>query len=277
MYVLLSGYPPFNGKSDEEVLQKVKAGKFNFNSVEWSGVSQDAKDLVTQMLVLDRKKRTSAEQALNNQWIKDKAPRASSVALSAGLVDNLRGFRQQHKLKKCALNIIAGQLDEKQIEQLRETFVSLDTNGDGVLCPQEIKEGFAKAKLKDMPEELQKIMEEVDADGSGCIDYTEFLAATLDKRTYLREDVCWAAFQVFDRDGDGSITLDELKLVLKDGSVEDVSGAETIQGLLSEVDENGDGVIDFQEFMAMMQRGVGASPGNASWRSKSGKISSYRR
>merc|ERR1719162_829485 len=97
-----------------------------------------------------------------------------------------------------------------------------------------------------IPADLQKVMEDVDADGNGSIDYTEFLAASLDKRTYLREDVCWAAFQVFDRDGDGSITLDELKLVLKDGSVTEVAGAEQIEALLSEVDENGDGVIDFK-------------------------------
>ena len=73
----------------------------------------------------------------------------------------------------------------------------------------------------------------VDADGSGVIDYTEFLAATLDRQSrlhgspvgeitqrtwfiwarqqYMKEDVCWAAFRVFDRNGDGHISKDELK------------------------------------------------------------------
>ena len=71
----------------------------------------------------------------------------------------------------------------------------------------------------------------VDADGSGVIDYTEFLAATLDRHVsfnravtpcyvcsdwchrqqYMKEDVCWAAFRVFDRNGDGHISTQELK------------------------------------------------------------------
>lgn len=286
MYVMLSGYPPFNGRTDEDVLAKVKSGKFNFNSVEWSGVSREAKDLITAMLTLDRKKRVSAEQALGNHWIRDNKPKEGEVQLGSGLVDNLRQFNQQHRLKKCALNVIAGQLDEKEIEKLRQIFATFDANGDGILSFQEIKEGLNKAKHLSIPADLQKIMEDVDSDGSGSIDYTEFLAASLDKRTYLREDVCWAAFQVFDRDGDGSITLDELKQVLKDGSVEEISGAEQIQALLSEVDANGDGVIDFKEFMAMMQKGCGADgTPSGSWKggggsyakkTDAGGVSSYR-
>lgn len=283
MYVMLSGYPPFNGRTDEDVLQKVKSGKFNFSSVEWTGVSKEAKDLITTMLIMDRKKRVTAEQALGDHWIRDNKPKEGEVKLGTGLVDNLRQFNQQHKLKKCALNVIAGQLDEGQIERLRQTFAALDANGDGILSFQEIKEGLKKAENMSIPADLQKIMEDVDSDGNGSIDYTEFLAASLDKRTYLREDVCWAAFQVFDRDGDGSITLDELKHVLKDGTVEQVASAEYIQGLLAEVDSNGDGVIDFKEFMAMMQKGTGGGTPGGSWKGTSfakktelGGVSSYR-
>merc|ERR1711920_739253 len=127
-----------------------------------------------------------------------------------------RSFRSQNKLKKAALQIIAGQLNDGQIKALRETFVQLDHNGDGLLTPAELKEGLAKAGLKEIPPDIQQIMEDVDADGSGVIDYTEFLAATLDKRTYLKEDVCWSAFRVFDRNGDGKISQDELKAVLGD-------------------------------------------------------------
>ena len=50
----------------------------------------------------------------------------------------------------------------------------------------------------------------MDADGSGVIDYTEFLAATLDKKAYIQEDVCWSAFRVFDRNGDGVLTEGEI-------------------------------------------------------------------
>merc|ERR1712226_925023 len=169
--------------------------------------------------------------------------------LQDNFVDNLRGFRSQNKLKKAALQIIANQLNEDQIKALRDTFMQLDGNGDGKLTVNEMKEGIQKAGLKEIPPDLQQIMEEVDADGSGVIDYTEFLAATLDHKTYIQEDVCWSAFRVFDRNGDGKISPEELKLVLQDGSVKSEMGE-----LLKSVDTDGDGHISFEEFMAMMKQ-----------------------
>merc|ERR1712083_797611 len=102
--------------------------------------------------------------ALNCEWIKNKAPKAKGISLQSGFVDNLRGFRSQNKLKKAALQIIAS-----QIASLRETFQALDNNGDGCLTVAEMKEGMSKAGLKEVPSDLQAIMEDVDADGSGKI------------------------------------------------------------------------------------------------------------
>jgi len=256
MYVMLCGYPPFFGETDAEVLSKVRLGTFSFNAADWKNISEDAKNLIRMLLKMNHRERYTAEQALNHEWIKNKAPAAKGVSLQSNFVDNLRGFRSQNKLKKAALHIIAGQLNEDQIKNLREVFMALDGNGDGLLTAHEMKEGLAKAGLKDIPVDLQQILEDVDSDGSGVIDYTEFLAATLDKRAYLQEDVCWSAFRLFDKNGDGKISQQELKMVLENDDVENMAGARAIAELMKEIDGNGDGVIDFQEFMVMM-RGAG--------------------
>merc|ERR1712032_147806 len=253
MYVMLCGYPPFFGETDAEVLSKVRLGNFSFNAADWKNVSEDAKNLIRMLLKMNPRDRYTAEQALNHEWIKNKAPKAGNVSLQSGFVDNLRSFRSQNKLKKAALHIIAGQLNEDQIKALRENFMALDHNGDGLLTAAELKEGLQKAGLKEVPQDLQQIMMDIDSDGSGQIDYTEFLAATLDKRLYLQEDVCWSAFRLFDRNGDGKISQEELKLVLNSDDVADIAGADAIAQLLKEVDGNGDGMIDFQEFMEMMR------------------------
>merc|ERR1712185_662722 len=99
-------------------------------------------------------------------------------------------------------------------------------------------------------------MQDVDSDGSGQIDYTEFLAATLDKKIYLQQRVCWSAFRVFDKDCDGKISKEELGLVLLNPSVGQVmhKTENALADIMKEVDANGDGYIDFEEFMLMMSK-----------------------
>jgi len=252
MYVLLCGYPPFYGETDADVLAKVRLGNFSFNAADWKSVSEDAKTLIRMLLKMNPKDRYDAKMALNHEWVKDKAPKAKNIDLhKVGFVDNLKGFRSQNKLKKAALHVIASQLGEVQIKQLRDVFMVLDVDGDGLLTPAEMREGLKKSGLKEIPADLQNIMECVDSDGSGVIDYTEFLAATLDKKIYMQEDNCWQAFRLFDRDGNGRISKDELKKVLGD---EEVEGAvHNMAELMKDIDTNGDGEIDFDEFMKMMR------------------------
>jgi calcium-dependent protein kinase len=251
MYVVLCGYPPFYGDNDGEVLTKVKLGNFSFNAQDWKNVSDDAKQLIRMLLKMNPRDRYTAEQALNHVWVKNKAPKANDVPLQANMVDKLRGFRSQNKIKKAALHVIANQMAEAQIKELRDIFMTLDQNGDGLLTVAEMREGLTKA-MKEIPPDLQDIMEGVDADGSGVIDYTEFLAATLDKKAYVQEDAVWQAFRVFDKNGDGKISKEELACVLKDTNVQ-CQFAKDMAEMMMEIDKNGDGEIDFDEFMAMMR------------------------
>merc|ERR1712187_256221 len=128
---------------------------------------------------------------------------------------------------------------------MRDAFLAMDANHDGQLTLEEVKAGMEKAGSKEMPPDLEAIMKEVDSDGSGVIDYSEFLAAALETKTYLQEENVWAAFRAFDLNGDGKIPPDELKQVLADESVRAEFGAQ-----MKEIDADGDGFIDFDEFMA---------------------------
>mmetsp|Transcript_12904 Transcript_12904/g.32554 ORF Transcript_12904/g.32554 Transcript_12904/m.32554 type:complete len:395 (+) Transcript_12904:2-1186(+) len=253
MYVMLCGYPPFFGDTDAEVLSKVRLGNFSFNAADWKNVSEDAKNLIRMLLKMNSRDRYTAQQTLNHVWIKNKAPNATGQALETGVVGNLRNFRSCNKLKKAALQLIATQLSDDKIKGLRQIFTKLDADQDGCLTVDEMKEGIKAAgiELEDL-EQVKKDLEGIDSDGSGKIDYTEFLAATLDKRTYAVEDVCWSAFRAFDKNGDGKISKEELKQVL--GNDEQIQGLATcpVEELMKEVDTGGDGTIDFQEFMIMM-------------------------
>jgi len=256
LYIMLCGYPPFQGKNDAEVLQKVSLGLYEFRPQDWRYVSEDAKVLITCLMKKSPVDRFAAEQALRHTWIAHKAPTAPAVALQGDLVDKLRGFRLRNKFMKAALHVIAGQLDETKIRGLRDIFVKLDVNGDGLITHSELRRGLQQAGIQIPRPDVEDIMDSVDCDGSGEIDYTEFLAATIEKQQYVDEAVCWNAFSLFDVNCDGKITSSDLKQML------DKTSTRSAVELVRQADANNDGSIDFQEFMKMM-RGSRVLPGSA--------------
>ena len=97
-------------------------------------------------------------------------------------------------------------------------------------------------------------MKGVDTDGSGEIDYTEFLAATIDANIFLREDYLRTAFNMFDKDGSGKIDNEEVIALLSGEDLGAHVSKNAIAQAMKEIDANGDGEIDFEEFMQMMQK-----------------------
>lgn len=249
-FILLCGFPPFSGDTDPQILGKVREGAFEFKSPEWDPISTGCKNLITQMLTLDVSCRPSAADLVHNPWLNFKSQSAVGP-ICKQFMNRLRGFQATSKLKKVALTVLAQQLKDEQVEALKNTFSALDQNGDGILSPQEVREGLQKWGMK-IPPGLEEIFKNVDSNRSGNIDYSEFLAATIDKQLLMQRDVCWKAFRVFDLDGDGKLSKDELKELLKD-HVQSSSGDDKIQAMIAEVDTSGDGCIDFEEFCDMLR------------------------
>ena len=88
----------------------------------------------------------------------------------------------------------------------------MDLNGDGKLSKEEIKQGyethFGKAMSDD---EVDEMFAKVDTDGSGLIEYSEFVVATMNEKDILSNNKLQTAFKMFDKDGGGSISTDEIK------------------------------------------------------------------
>ena len=146
------------------------------------------------MLTRDPVKRFTAEQALHHIWIKTMASGAKSV-LSSKVVENMQAFKSLQKLKKAVLMYIATQTSEKEISSLRELFISMDKDGDGRLSFEEVQEALKAMKTT---LNFKEVLESMDTDKSGYIDYSEFLAATMDKEVYLSPEKLSNAFRIFD-------------------------------------------------------------------------------
>jgi len=247
-YILLCGYPPFYGDRDEDILRRVKKGDFDFPSPDWDNVSSHGKDMIKSMLTLKQDDRPSAKSLLDHTWLQNNTERPK-VSLSTDHFKKMQQFVGNSKVKKVALTYIAQQLDEKSIENLRQAFQNLDVNRDGTLTIKEITDGIQDgAKLS--AEQLERL-KKLDTDGSGSIDYTEFIAATINTKKYMKKEVMWSAFRLFDKDNDGHITKAELKTVLEEQQGGLMSEAE-VDAIMTEIDTNGDGKISFSEFERMM-------------------------
>jgi len=92
-------------------------------------------------------------------------------------VSNIKSFQKSEKIKQVALMAIAVQSDPNDIQELKSIFMELDKNGDGSISFEELQGGLGD---RENAEELIQILKAADTDESGTINYTEFLAATMD-------------------------------------------------------------------------------------------------
>ena len=92
LYILLCGYPPFNGESDSDIMMAVKKGQYDFPVEEWSTISKEAKELVGNMLKMDPKKRLSAKEVLAHSWIK-KYDELSNSKISEKALSKMKKFK----------------------------------------------------------------------------------------------------------------------------------------------------------------------------------------
>ena len=246
LYIFLSGDPPFNGPNDQAIYGKIAEQKYSFPEKKWKNISKEAKDLISHMITPENERYT-AKQVLSHPWFSN----TSTVPLSelnfdsSFFVDYVKGS----ELKKISLLFIASRLDENEINTLKKTFQTIDNSKDGQITFEELKNGLIQLKSNKMNEkDIRELFDLIDVDQNGKIDYTEFLAATIQKKNYLKKERLLEAFSVFDKDNSGQITKNELLEALK----AEKSQEKEVEKYIQAVDKNGDGKIDYKEFLDLM-------------------------
>lgn len=256
MYVLLCGYPPFSAPTDSEVMLKIREGTFTFPEKDWLNVSPQAESLIRRLLTRSPKQRITSLQALEHEWFEKQLSSSPRNLLLDNVISNFRRFQGLSRLKKIALTLIAQNIDERDILDLHDAFMELDTSRDGTLSRVEIIEGINRTGCSPLIG-IEALLDEIDPEGTGTISYTDFIAACIQECQMSHENACKAAFRVFDIDGDGQISSKEFLKVMSLSSKVRKSDDELAQELsefMKSGDLDKDGTISFDEFCHVMRR-----------------------
>lgn len=247
LFMLLSSYPPFDGSSDKEIMNKILNQQPNFQEHIWDSISSNAKDLISKLLCPEPV-RYSAVSALSHPWIQENISHPSENSGNIfSAFKNLKSFHRCNKLRDAVQTFIVAQcISNQESKDLKQAFKDIDSNGDGKLSYDELLQHY-RSVIGDLnaEEEVKNIMKEVDTDDNGFINYTEFLKASISQKVLVSSQNLRRAFDMFDTDKNGSINASELKRVLQAGNSYD---DKVWKDLIEKFDQNEDGEIDLREF-----------------------------
>ena len=143
MYIMVTGKQPFWGKNKDEVLNKVKNGRYDMKSLYYSKCSNSVKDLIKKMLVTEPEKRMTIEACLEHSWFKQfENDKYINLAFSEEIVDSLRQFQNQNLLQKEIRFYLAKLFSDKEISKLKRAFTAVDKDNSGEIEYEEIPKIF---------------------------------------------------------------------------------------------------------------------------------------
>ena len=261
LYILLSGRPPFGGENDKEIMERVAIGKYDLQSSPFNKVSKSGIDLIQKLLIMDPKKRISAQDALLHPWFKENKSKElfnqiKDESTLKKLINNLKAYRKDSIIQETALAYLVHNFPQmKDVVNACKLFNQIDVNGDGKINKAELLKGLqAKYKSETLEQDVEQIYKNIDMDNNGYIEYEEFVRAAVSKERFINENVLRFAFRYFDKDGSGEITFDEIEDVFKQSITDKAKVHESLKQIISEVDSNGDGIISFNEFSEVMKK-----------------------
>ena len=252
LYMLICGRAPFDGADDEEIIANIRKGSFNHKHKKLVASSPEVQDLVIKLLEVNVNKRLSAAQALKHPWFAKYNGKSLYMNIEKDKVkmylDRLISYQINSKFQQMVIAFIVHNVpDTEETKDILKIFRLFNTNDDGRLTKEELQKGLAQ--FEDPNEyNIDDIFLILDGANNGFIEYEEFMRACMDQKTLLCDEHLVYAFNFFDKDSTGRISVEKIKANFIDSNVSE----EVFRSIFNEIDTNHDGEIDFGEFKDMM-------------------------
>merc|ERR1712137_100233 len=213
VFVLLVGYMPFQGKTEQYVMKLIVKGEYLKKDDVWGSISETAKDFVFKLLVINPKERLTTEQAFEHPFIRNRGE-MKSECVDLGVINALVSFGKASAFRRACMEMMSWSLTAEDRKTVREAFLALDKDKTGVLELSEFKKAL-EDNFHISEVDSTRAFHALDVNHGGQISYTEFLAAMVMTRIQLNDDLLKASFSRFDTDNDGTIHLEDFKSMLR--------------------------------------------------------------
>ena len=266
MFILLTGYAPFGGKTEEHIFSNILNNDLNLNVPELKNISEPCKDLISKLLVKKANKRIKADDALKHPFFtsginmgnllkgKYKENSENLKKIFNNKNTKLRGRKKNNsKFRDMVIAYIslnfADQNEEKKAKQI---FMEISGGNKHFLITKNTFVSRMQKAFKALTkEEIENLFDSIDENETGNIEYEELIRALTDKEKLLNEKNLKEAFKFFDKDGSGSITWNEIaEIVYPQGKIP----PNTIKEFLNEIGEKDENMkIDYYEFKKILK------------------------
>jgi calcium-dependent protein kinase len=250
MYCLLSGNFPFRGEDEEEITRKIISGKYEFDIDNFNGVSDEAKDLISKCLKYDINKRIKIHDALNHRFFDDLKESTKFTEEDKIKLYNLKHLNTQSKFYQLVLTYLSYNFsDNKLLNELTKLYDKLDKNTDYKLTKGELYKAYKEAQIPVTEEEVGQVVNSIDFDMNGTIEYEEFIRMCIPKEKLFTDENLENAFLLFDTEKKGVITPSEIADFIQ--SHKNIS-PELKKKIKDEISNTADEIIELEDFKKLM-------------------------
>ena len=216
LYLGLTGKIPFDGKTNDEIYNKIKNSPYNDLDPRFMAHSSEVRDLLDKLLQKDVNKRLSAKEALNHEWFKIYKGRALYSNFRPDeiqqYINNLCTYSCESKLSQLVLAFLIHNIPvSSSTYTILKLFRYFNLSGDCKLTKTDLKKGLYNYRNE---EQVNNIVDELflllDGDNNGYIEFEEFYRACADKKEILTKENIWYAFKFLDDKNTNTINVQTL-------------------------------------------------------------------
>jgi len=262
LYMFLVGRPPFDGQNNAEIIHSIRHKNYDKNNPKLLTHSPEVRDLISHLLEKDNNKRFSAKEALNHIWFKKFNGRKLFGNFEEKdiqpFIDNLFNYSFTSKIQPLVIAFLVHNLPSTEsCHIILKLYRYLNEAGDCKLTKDELIKGLKKYRnIDEIEQKVDNLFKILDADINGFIEYEEFLRACIDKKELFNDAYLKYAFKFLDKNNTNVLSSEQIISSFLVKKKKNELFELSITNAINEVDEDGDGKINFEEFKRLMLKSM---------------------